>query len=187
MSAEIVKLSGAAFCALMWWPTCAGVCARSSSSISKWGMRVIWNGLTSNHHNIHERLYRSGLQPHRLVGLRSVMPLINEYNDTGYDDTSYFYSEIIDVRKIAENDTSDNFSLESPDFTHTSIPTFWTAMPDITSRATSGRCLSKCEKQPKRLHWVVYLENGLTLNHQINLLAQTLTRPCLKSDWIWRH
>ena len=43
------------------------------------------------------------------------------YNHTRYGVTKYFRSEVIDVRKTAENDSSDSFNLESPKLAHKSF------------------------------------------------------------------
>ena len=45
------------------------------------------------------------------------------YNHTGYDVTIYFLSEVIGVRRTAENDASDLYNLESPNLAHTSVAT----------------------------------------------------------------
>ena len=45
------------------------------------------------------------------------------YNYTGHDITMRFRSEVIDVRKRAENDPSNGFNLESPKLADTSIST----------------------------------------------------------------
>ena len=58
------------------------------------------------------------------------------YNRTGYDDTIYFRSEVIGVRKTSENYASDVFNLESPNVAYTPTPT---AIPHMTSLVVSGR------------------------------------------------
>ena len=59
------------------------------------------------------------------------------YNQTWYDVTMYFRSEVIDVRKRAVNDVFDGFNLESRKLAHASIPTSWSTIPDMTSLTTS--------------------------------------------------
>ena len=44
---------------------------------------------------------------------------------------------------VLENDASDSFNLESPKLAHTSIPTSWSTLPDMTSLTTSGQKLQR--------------------------------------------
>ena len=48
------------------------------------------------------------------------------YSHTGYDVIIHFRSEVIDVRKKAENDASGGFNPESPKLAPTSTPTWMT-------------------------------------------------------------
>ena len=102
-----------------------------SSFVTKWGSRISREHLHLESPNF----------------TRIFTPVGSTYSHTWYDVTIYFQS--IDVRKTAENDASDGFNLDSQKMTHTSTPTSWTAIPDMTSLTNSGWKLSKFKKRSK--------------------------------------
>ena len=137
----------------MWWPAYAGVVVVvvrrkvRQSYIS----RTDWPGIAKFYKSLHIVYTRFKI----LIALcvywnkfiHSKFKTGGVYKDNGYDVTIYFRSEVIGVRKTAENDASEGFNLESPKLAHTSTPASWTATLDMTSLTTSSWQLSKFNKR----------------------------------------
>ena len=73
------------------------------------------------------------------------------------------------ITKWAGRISQEQFDLESPNFTWTSVPALSTASPDTTSLATSSRKLSweNCRYCRLRWLWVRFIDNGLSEDHTI--------------------
>ena len=119
---------------LMWWTVYAGVVRPTvrHKVRQSYFSRTVWPEITE----FYKHPYWSGDRA---------------YLHTRYDVTNCFMSEVIDDWKMAENDTSDGFKMESPNFAHTSIPTYWTAIQGrpVMALATSSWQLSKLKKRSK--------------------------------------
>ena len=94
-----------------------------------------------------------------------------------------FQSEVIDIRKTAEDDASDGFNIESPHLAHTSLTTHWTGIPDMASLASSGSQLPKFKnrsKMPPLSAWLGFLENILgDVNDILHAYrGQSVPQPC---------
>ena len=125
---------------------------------------------------------------------RTVWPRITNFKTnlhTGrvYSNTSDIYvrSAVIDVQNMAEHDASDGFNVESPKLANTSIPTSWTAIPDMTSLTSLDQKLSWINRQKCRLIClqVEFFQKGLSEDHQIShgCRDQLVLQICR----IWRH
>ena len=62
--------------------------------------------------------YISGTVQPRITKFYTILHTHRVDNHTGYDVTICFRSEVIDVRKRADNDASDGFNPESPKLAH---------------------------------------------------------------------
>ena len=111
---------------------------------------------------------------------RTVWPCITNFytNHAGEDVTSYFCLEVIQVRKTAENDASDDFNIESLKLAYTSISTSGTAVLDTTSLPPCGRlqnAVKYCTKESINSACFAKISDGY---------------PCrliLQPHRIWRH
>ena len=134
--------------------------------------RIIGHRLTPNHQILRGPLCR--LQPHR-VWCHQLFPV-----------------GIYRRSKMAENYASDGFNLESLKLAHTSTPTSWSVVPDMTPLITSGRLQDAIKYWTKVMHKTV--SAGQRVKYFGHCLTQTLHmlrgHPCRRSlqpDRIWLH